>query len=221
MVFYSQNSYIKNYTHRYVINKALLPTIKTLPNLKSLTLFVSYNPKGYDYPHSYINDFIFLWYKHTNTIFSSHTAFKKFVKKLNLYKTSTIKQSRFGQHYLNEIDMYKFFFVFQNLVSGNVIKEQMFSNKDYFLIKNKNSFTMYNMTNKRDFFIVLKSLNFEKITHGYNFVLNLLDFYTEFNIMFTIMATSVCSYHNAWLLNFIKFSYFFTAEKFNYKKYPR
>lgn len=221
MLFYKNSHYINNYTSRYLIYKTTIAKTNNLPKISLLTIKVYYNPYRYEYPFTYINDFIFVWYKYTQQCFTKINNFFNFKKEIFLLKHNLIKTKSLNQQYYYFDKCLELIKTIHTLGKQNIIKNSLFSTPNFFLINKKNHYITYNLVNKNTFFITINKINFEQLTKGYNFILNPIDFYTDFKFNIMIKMKNIYPYHTAWLLNFLNFNYFFTAEHYKYKKFNR
>ena len=88
--------------------------------------------------------------------------------------------------------------ILQSLTNKEIFKNTIYSNQNTFLISNKKSqYISYNSTNNNNFLIPLANTNFEQVVHLYNFVLNPLDFYTDFKMVLLIKTNTTQAYQAA------------------------
>ena len=135
---------------------------------------------------------------YTNIQFINFKHFFKFSQILKNKKAIHIKQLYLSQTHFSPNNIVAFFQTLNQLITKNVIKDVLFSTYDTFLIQNKKTnFITYNNTNNNNFIIPINNINFEQITHRYNFILNPIDFYTDFKIMLLIKTQNINTYHTA------------------------
>ena len=135
---------------------------------------------------------------YTNTPFIKFKHFTKFTDILKRKKSSHIKQLQLAQTYFSSNTIFTFFQILNSLIIKNVLKDDLFSTYDTFLISNKKAqYVTYNTTNNNNFVIPINNVNFEQITQNYNFILNPIDFFTDFKLLLSIKTQTTSTYHTA------------------------